>query len=64
MTKHDYYVPRTKTELIAWFVTRMGYTVTSLKKFPYKQLLAIYHKARQREDSTRKTFEVMYELSS
>lgn len=40
----DYYVPRTKNELVRFFVLRMGYHATSLQKMAKKQLLAIYHK--------------------
>lgn len=44
----QYYIPSTKQELVKWFVVNMQYTASSLSKFPYKQLVAIYHKARRR----------------
>lgn len=40
----EYYVPRTKGELVTWFVVKMGYNKASLAKFAKNQLYAIYHK--------------------
>lgn len=63
--KNDYYIPKDKTALICWFVANMGYTASSLKKFPTKQLYAMYHKARQRmSDKTKTIFEVLYECAT
>lgn len=61
---NDYYIPKDKTALICWFVANLGYTASSLKKFPTKQLYAMYHKARQRMDKTKTSFEVLYECTT
>lgn len=44
----EYYVPRSKDELVRFFVLKMGYSATSLRKMAKHQLYAIYHKVMQR----------------
>lgn len=68
--KPDYYVPRTKYELIQWFVKHLNYTKSSLQSFPHKKLLAIYHKVRSkqcifvRKPEPEDVYEDIYQLSS
>lgn len=40
----DYYIPRTKDELVKFFVVKMGYHAGSLQRMAKSQLYAIYHK--------------------
>lgn len=40
----EYYVPKTKDELVKFFVIQMGYHATSLRKMAKPRLYAIYHK--------------------
>lgn len=40
----EYYVPRTKGELIRFFVIKMGYHNASLQKMAKSRLYAIYHR--------------------